>query len=101
MDIKQYCEISTALGNETRAKIVNLISQNSLCSCEILEHFNIAQPTLCAHIKCLKQADIIIEYPNGKWKKYELNHELLKEYVKFCEKLFANVCVCNVKEEKN
>ena len=46
MQYKQYIPIIKALSDETRLKIVDMLSCGELCACKILEAFNITQPTL-------------------------------------------------------
>ncbi len=42
----QYIPIIKALSDDTRLKIVDMLSCGELCACKILEAFNITQPTL-------------------------------------------------------
>ena len=44
---EQIATIMKALADPKRLKIVDLLSTaDSLCACEVLEHFDFAQPTL-------------------------------------------------------
>lgn len=99
MDLKKFVSISMALGNENRVKIINLLSSKNLCSCQILEYFHISQPTLSAHMKILKNAGLVIEYPSGKWKNYELNKKTLDEFILGCKDI-ANKKPLDIKECK-
>ncbi|MGO1368920.1 MAG: ArsR/SmtB family transcription factor [Senegalia sp. (in: firmicutes)] len=67
-----------ALGEPTRIKIFNMVSFGELCACELLEQFNITQPTLSYHMKILIEANLINSIKDGKWMKYSVNKESLK-----------------------
>lgn len=62
-----YVELSVmlkALADPNRLKIVDLLSNGSLCACDILEHFDFTQPTLSHHMKVLEKAGIIFVTKN-------------------------------------
>ncbi|MBP8965086.1 MAG: winged helix-turn-helix transcriptional regulator, partial [Flexilinea sp.] len=42
----EYAPIFKALSDETRLKIVDMLSCGEMCACDILTEFNISQPTL-------------------------------------------------------
>lgn len=65
-----YVELSVmlkALADPNRLKIVDLLSNGSLCACDILEHFDFTQPTLSHHMKVLEKAGIIFVTKNKSW----------------------------------
>lgn len=71
-----------ALSDETRLRIFAMLSQGELCACNILEEFNITQPTLSYHMKILSESGLIVARREGVWMKYSLhskNLELLKQ----------------------
>lgn len=87
MDYKEISIIFKALGDETRAKIVKMISNGSLCACKILEEFNITQPTLSYHMKMLCDAGIVNCTKKGKWCHYSLNADTKEIISKFIEEI--------------
>jgi ArsR family transcriptional regulator, arsenate/arsenite/antimonite-responsive transcriptional repressor len=56
MDIAEICRI---LGDETRLRILNLISKRELCVCLIKEVLGLLQPNASKHIGRLKDAGVI------------------------------------------
>ena len=63
-----------ALGDERRLRIVHMIAQSpGICSCKILEAFDMSQPTLSHHMKLLCSAGIVDCEKNGKWVRYTLS----------------------------
>ena len=80
-DFKKYALLFKALSDETRIKILFMLSHGELCACNILEEFNITQPTLSYHIKNLSDSGLVDSRKEGIWMKYSLNKatlELLK-----------------------
>ena len=71
----EYVPKLKALADETRLKIIELLSQGELCACKILEHFNITQPTLSYHMKILCESGLVLGRRDGAWMRYSLNME--------------------------
>jgi ArsR family transcriptional regulator len=78
MSLCDLALILKSLSDETRLKIVVMLSKGQLCACKILEEFNITQPTLSYHMKTLVDCELVIAEKNGKWVYYSLNEEMLK-----------------------
>ncbi len=75
-----------ALSDATRLDIINLLSTEVLCACDILESFSITQPTLSYHMKLLISSGLVSSERKGKWTYYALHKEEvddLLEYLKF------------------
>lgn len=83
MDIKKIVNISKALSDENRVKIVGLLSCGEKCGCKLLEEFNITQPTLSHHMRVLVECDLILDRKDGKWHHYSINKNVLEEYLNF------------------
>ena len=65
-----YAKIFKALADETRLKIVDLLSGGEMCGCQLLDHFNITQPTLSYHMKILCDSGIVKGRRDGAWMYY-------------------------------
>jgi ArsR family transcriptional regulator len=48
-----------ALSDETRLKIIDMLSCDELCACDILEEFAITQPTLSYHMKMMTESGLV------------------------------------------
>jgi ArsR family transcriptional regulator len=69
----EYVQVFKALADETRLKIVEMLSCGEMCACEILEYFQITQPTLSYHMRILMNSGIILGEKEGAWMRYRLN----------------------------
>lgn len=87
-------KISKVLGDPIRHKILlMLVSQSEqtdlccsvpaggICNCQIMADFGMIQSRVSYHMKELVDAGLVREVPDGKWRYYFLNKEVLKEYI--------------------
>lgn len=83
--MKKEAQIFKALSDETRVKIIVMLSKGSLCACKILEAFDITQPTLSYHMKILCTTGLVNCEKKGLWNYYSLNDEtvlVISDYIK-------------------
>jgi len=71
----EYVPAYKALADETRLKIVMMLTKGELCACSILENFSITQPTLSYHMKILTESGLVQGRRDGAWMRYSLNLE--------------------------
>lgn len=92
----EYIPILKALSDETRLKIINMLSCGELCACNILEKFSITQPTLSYHMKILTECGIVNADRDGAWMKYKLNKQRVEELTEFMTVIstFKEDCIC-------
>lgn len=92
----EYVPIFKALADETRLKIVDMLSCGEMCACDILEFFNITQPTLSYHMKILTDCNIVNAIKEGSWMKYSLNLLKFETFEKFVNDISKNTddCIC-------
>lgn len=84
-----------ALGDETRVKIFHMLTKGELCACDVLEEFNITQPTLSYHMKILCDCGLVNGRRDGIWMKYTINKEAydcLKGFIDNVEPSNFNIC---------
>ena len=72
MDAALICR---ALGDSNRIQIVELLMNGEMCGCRLLEHFQIAQPTLSHHMKILCDSGLVNGRKEGKWMHYSIHSE--------------------------
>ncbi|MGA2783810.1 MAG: metalloregulator ArsR/SmtB family transcription factor [Candidatus Bathyarchaeia archaeon] len=65
--------IFSALGDVTRLKILKLIGDEELCSCEVMAALELTQPTTSHHLGILERAGILSSRRNGKWVFYRIS----------------------------
>ena len=75
MNALECTKILKALGEDTRIQIFEMLRNGKLCACNILDKFNITQPTLSHHMKILCDAGIVVGRKEGKWTHYRLSAE--------------------------
>jgi ArsR family transcriptional regulator len=92
----EYVPVLKALSDETRLKIVDMLSCGELCACNILENFNITQPTLSYHMKALTDSGIVNGRRQGAWMHYSLNSEKMNEAINFLTEIKSSQqnCIC-------
>jgi ArsR family transcriptional regulator len=80
----EYALIFKALGDETRLKILVMLTKGRTCACKILEAFHFTQPTLSYHMKQLTDSGLVDGEKDGKWVYYSINCErisILREFI--------------------
>jgi ArsR family transcriptional regulator len=97
-----YAPVFKALGDETRLKIIEILSCGELCACDILASFDITQPTLSYHMKILTECGLVKSRKDGSWIRYSNNNELISAVKTFWEIITTEQenCICkNFKED--
>ena len=74
-----------ALGDDTRAKIFEMLKGGELCACKILEGLNITQPTLSHHMKILCDCGLVIARKDWKWTHYSIDKNALESLKSWLE----------------
>lgn len=62
----------SALGDSTRLKMLRLIGDEELCSCEVMAALGLTQPTTSHHLGILERAGLLSSRRNGKWVFYKI-----------------------------
>ncbi|SFH58223.1 ArsR family transcriptional regulator [Tindallia magadiensis] len=88
MEIKAEC--FKALGDDTRLKILMMLSDGEKCACDIQENFQLKQPTISHHMKILQQTGLVHVEKRGRWMFYGLNNELLQKLQQFIDTELIN-----------
>src|ERR671934_2439804 len=62
-----------ALADPTRVAIVNYLSAaDEICVCNLIDAFELAQPTISYHLKVLREAGLVESSRRGTWAYYRL-----------------------------
>lgn len=77
---REFIKTFKALGENTRMKIIKLLSYKSMCVCELSEVLEMLQPRVSQHLKILKEAKLVNESKEGYWVFYSLNQDNLEKY---------------------
>jgi len=66
-----------ALADPTRLEILRLVAAQSgaVCVCDIVDRFDLSQPTISHHLKILRDAGLLASRRQGLWRFYEPDPE--------------------------
>ncbi len=78
MVLEKLNQVFKALSDETRLRIVNLLSLDELCVCDIMAVLNISQPKASRHLAYLKYSGLVESRREGLWMHYSLKSDLDK-----------------------
>lgn len=96
----KYIELSKklkVLSDPKRLEIMDLLSCEELCACEILEFFDVSQPTLSNDMKKLEEAGLVKSRREGKNTYYIANKKALDEIQVLLKEIFESSedCICH------
>lgn len=61
-----------ALADDTRLRIVGLLSRGELCVCHIASALDVSQPNASQHLTVLRNANVVTSQRRGSWIYYRL-----------------------------
>lgn len=95
----EYVPVFKALADETRLRIIDILSCGPLCACDLLEEFSISQSTLSYHMRILTDSGLIHGRKDGSWMRYSLNQDKLDVLKKFLELITSakEDCICHAR----
>ena len=70
--MQRAVELFKTLGDETRLRILNLLSERDVCVCEIVEILQLGQSKVSRHLAALKHAGLVDCRRDGMWVIYFL-----------------------------
>ncbi len=84
--IDRKSRLLKALANETRLKMLRLLSKREMCVCELTVALDLTQPTASHHLNILENVQLIKDRKEGKWVFYSIyNSELVQHLFNFLE----------------
>lgn len=81
--MEEKIKVFKAIADETRLKILILVSHKNICAKGIAKHLNISESAVSQHIKLLKESHLIIGHKRGYHLMYELNREAIEKSINF------------------
>lgn len=92
----EYIPVLKALSDETRLKIIDMLSCGEMCACDILEEFSISQSTLSYHMKILSESGLVNAVRDGSWMRYTLNKDKTSATLSFLTNVTNEKedCIC-------
>ncbi len=82
--MKDALDFLKLLADETRLKIIMMLSRRDMCVCQIMAELNMSQPAVSHHLRILKKSGIVQDDKDGRWVFYSLHKEA------FAERLASN-----------
>lgn len=76
----EILHLFNALADETRLRMINLLTAGELCVCDIEEVLNIKQSNASRHLNRLKLAGIILSAKKSQWVYYRINDAIQIKY---------------------
>ena len=62
-----------ALADRTRLRLVNLMGDDEVCVCFLVEALKLSQPKISRHLAYLRRAGVVVARREGKWMHYRLS----------------------------
>lgn len=90
MSLANSKNIFTALADETRLRILNLLSERELCVCDLIKVLNEPQSKISRHLAYLRRSGLVEGRKEGLWMHYRLSKHTAKLY----GMLLKAVCCC-------
>ena len=90
--VRPLTKLFRALGDETRLRIVALLSHGDLCVCHLETALDLSQPNVSRQLGILRAAGIVAARRDGSWMYYALaaqEHESVKSMLDVLVKIFG------------
>jgi ArsR family transcriptional regulator, arsenate/arsenite/antimonite-responsive transcriptional repressor len=75
LDVRPVSRFFKALGDETRLRIVALLTHGELCVCHVQEALGLSQPNVSRHLAILRSAGIVEDRRDRNWVHYRLSSQ--------------------------
>ena len=62
-----------ALSDPLRVDVIERLRHQEMCVCDLCELLDVSQSKLSFHLRVLKDANLVIAKPQGRWTYYSLN----------------------------
>lgn len=72
-----------AISDDHRRKILLMLKKRDMTPTEIAKHFDFTLPGVSAHLRILKDADLVVERKEGQYVFYSLNKKRPLEMIRF------------------
>lgn len=82
-------ELFKALADETRTKILYLLSDGDLCVCELAELLGMSLPAVSHHLRLLKIMRLVSNRRDGRQVFYTLQDEHVADLIRIAREHFA------------
>jgi len=84
-DTTQVARLFHALSDETRVRVLEMLSRGERCVCELQDTVGAAQSRLSFHLKVLREAGLVNDRKQGRWNYYSIRPEVLDEMAAYLQ----------------
>ena len=70
--MRAFMNITKALADESRIRVLFALREGELCACQIVEFLSLAGSTVSKHLSVLYQANLVEMRKDGRWIYYSL-----------------------------
>ncbi|MEL7567042.1 MAG: metalloregulator ArsR/SmtB family transcription factor [Dehalobacterium sp.] len=85
--MKKIVQVFKALGDETRLKILVILTRKRICAKGIAKHLDISEATVSQHLKILKEAGAIVGQKEGYYVYYNFQESIFQQLVDFIDQM--------------
>ncbi len=101
MDERLFSKYFKAFGDQTRLKILALLSSGEMTVGEIVTEIGLSQPTISRHLAILREAEVVVDRREGQQVFYNLNKNSVRNCCSgFCDCLEIRVRPIRKKKKK-
>jgi ArsR family transcriptional regulator, arsenate/arsenite/antimonite-responsive transcriptional repressor len=72
LSLRHLLQVTKALADEQRVRIIMLLEDGELCVCQIIEVLGLAPSTISKHLSILRTAGLVDCRKDGRWAYYRL-----------------------------
>jgi DNA-binding transcriptional ArsR family regulator len=91
LETRPFNKFFKALSDETRRSILRLLEEREATVSEIVQNFDLSQPTISRHLSVLKEANLVVDRRRGQFVVYRLSGATMAGFVK---KFFGEFSAC-------
>jgi ArsR family transcriptional regulator len=73
LSLRRMESVFSGLADETRLKILKLLTREELCACEVMAALELTQPTASHHLGILERSGLVVSRREGKWIFYRID----------------------------
>lgn len=89
--MRELVRVFKALSDETRLRMMMLLSKGEFCVCEIMQALDISQSRASRNLGILKDAGLLVDRRNGLWVHYSLRQDSVTDYASLLELLHSSL----------
>jgi DNA-binding transcriptional ArsR family regulator len=76
LSVKRLEQVFFGVADKTRLMILELLTDEELCSCEIMAALDLTEPTTSHHLGILERVGLIMSRREGKWVFYRISNKV-------------------------